>query len=94
MIIEITDVYCSYWHWVYINGRCVNRKGEGHSFNLHKLSNVINDYLKVHAVVESIKYHDLEISDEYARQCGNYLPHRLTDIPKEAETMFKLKVIK
>lgn len=87
--IEIKDVYCSDWHWVYVDGFVVNELGEGHQLTCKNLMNIINDRLSDfdesdYMFSSHIDFKEIEISDDYVEECGGRLPSSFCDIPPVA----------
>lgn len=83
----ITDVYCSDWHWVYVNNFLLHEEGEGCTLTCKNLMNIIQDALETTYKKEGlykIEFHEVEIFDDYVEKCGRFLPDCIHDIPIEA----------
>ena len=83
----ITDVYCSDWHWVYVNNFLLHEEGEGCTLTCKNLMSRSEDGLGSTYKKEGrdkIEFHEVEIFDDYVEKCGRFLPDCIHDIPIEA----------
>lgn len=94
--INVIDVYCSDWHWVYVDGFVVNEKGEGHQLTCKNLTNIINDRLSdfdtfdYMCIDNRIHYQEVEISDDFVEECGGVLPSEFSEIPPVAGVLYSV----
>lgn len=85
-ILEIRDVRCDDWHWLYIEGEVTNEEGIGHNLGVEDLIEAINTYLQSKrkgSTLEKVSGIDFDtywVNNDYAE---NGLPRYLKDIPEE-----------
>ena len=79
---QIVEVRCDDWSWIYIDGVSVNDEGVGHELENNYLVNLISDYIKERYPNEmgGLSFETRWIDDNYAE---SGLPHLLDDIPQD-----------
>lgn len=86
-MLEVRDIRCDDWHWLYIDGEVTEEDGySGYGSKSEDLVEAINLYLKnkssgsYQEMISGIDFETWWIEDEYAE---SGLPQYLKDIPKE-----------
>ena len=85
-MLEIRDVRCDDWHWLYIDGELTSDGGVGHHLEPSDLVDAINTYLDSKSD-GSYREQNMKIDFETWWVTGEYaeggLPQYLKDIPEE-----------